>query len=77
VTKTLDTTFPYKGYGRFPSRCRLRTYIPSDRQEQRHDAPAVVVLTQSLDDPGKGTSLTNAVEDVANTVWRSTCMIGA
>lgn len=68
MTKTRDTHFSYTGFDRYPSRCRLRTYEPTEAGK-RDNEPSVIVLTQDLDAPDKGTSLTNAAEDIANAVW--------
>ncbi len=54
----IDTKFQYAGIGSCPSHCRLRVF--------KHDGGVVVIMTETSDNTG--TSVTNAIEDVATLV---------
>lgn len=56
MKKTLDQTFPYRGYFGCESRCRLRVW-------QEDGKPPVVLFTELDENPG--TSITNVIEDIA------------
>jgi hypothetical protein len=59
MTKLFDGTFPFDGLHGCPSRCHLRIYRHPDR-------PVVVVATELTEN--RGTSITNALPDLAKRV---------
>ena len=56
MQQIINEEFPYMGLGTFPSVCRLRAF-------EVEDAPTVVIATELPQNPG--TSVTNAVQDIA------------
>src|SRR5690348_15423639 len=63
LRRTHDDLFAYKdGIHRIPGRCRIRVY-------GRQGSLPLVIATELADNPGP--SITNAVEALAEQVWRT------